>query len=1052
MAWSTLRYAYSIINMSLSRLFIYRPVATTLLTIGITLAGALAFTMLPVASLPQVDIPTIAVQAQLAGASPETMASTVATPLERALGRIAGVTELTSYSNLGSSRIILQFDLDRPVNGAARDVQAAINGARSLLPTSLNRNPTYRKVNPADAPVMDISLTSDTMTTAQIYEVADSIVAQKFSQVEGIGQVDVDGGSQPSVRIELNPLALARYGISTETVRTAVSTTNANRPKGFVENDRRHWQIGANDQLKAATEYANLIIAVNKGVVVRLSDLATVKDSVQDVRNFGSANGKPAVLIHLRREPGANVIETIDRVKALLPQLKSSIPSAVDVSIVLDRTPSIRASLHEIETTLAISIGLVIFVVFVFLRNPRATLIPAVAVPVSLIATFAAMYLFGFSLDNLSLMALTVATGFVVDDAVVVLENVSRHIEDGLSPFESALQGAKEVGFTVLSMSISLVAVFIPVIMMGGLVGRFLSEFSITLAVAVLVSLVVSLTTTPMMCAYLLRSRKPDWAKKERKLARFARKILESMQSGYASSLAWALKFSPLMMLILLATVVLNVWLYTVVPKGFFPQQDSGRITGNIVADQAISYQAMLGKLNRYTEIIKADPAVQAFSAATGGGSRNTARMMIALKPASERDVTSDQFIERIRKKTSHETGSKLTLQADQDIRVGGRSSGAQYQYTLQADNLTDLRIWEPKIKEAFSKLPQLADVNTDSQDKGSQTMINVNRDAASRLGINMQKIDSTLNNLFGQRQISTIYNPLNQYKVVMEASPEFWQSPEALRDVQIIVPKADGTNTAVPLMTFASFGPTNTTLSVNHQGQFAASTLSFNLPEKVSLSDATLAINNEMKRIGVPDNVHGDFQGTAKIFKQSLSNQLWLIVAALLTIYIVLGVLYESYIHPLTIISTLPSAGVGALLALLLFEVEFNIMAMIGVLLLVGIVKKNAIMMIDFAINAERTRGLSSRDAIYEACQLRFRPIMMTTIAALLGALPLALGSGEGHELRQPLGIAIVGGLIFSQMLTLYTTPVVYLYLDRLSIWWRELLTPKLGRLSLKK
>lgn len=1038
--------------MSLSRLFIYRPVATTLLTIGITLAGALAFTMLPVASLPQVDIPTIAVQAQLAGASPETMASTVATPLERALGRIAGVTELTSYSNLGSSRIILQFDLDRPVNGAARDVQAAINGARSLLPTSLNRNPTYRKVNPADAPVMDISLTSDTMTTAQIYEVADSIVAQKFSQVEGIGQVDVDGGSQPSVRIELNPLALARYGISTETVRTAVSTTNANRPKGFVENDRRHWQIGANDQLKAATEYANLIIAVNKGVVVRLSDLATVKDSVQDVRNFGSANGKPAVLIHLRREPGANVIETIDRVKALLPQLKSSIPSAVDVSIVLDRTPSIRASLHEIETTLAISIGLVIFVVFVFLRNPRATLIPAVAVPVSLIATFAAMYLFGFSLDNLSLMALTVATGFVVDDAVVVLENVSRHIEDGLSPFESALQGAKEVGFTVLSMSISLVAVFIPVIMMGGLVGRFLSEFSITLAVAVLVSLVVSLTTTPMMCAYLLRSRKPDWAKKERKLARLARKILESMQSGYASSLAWALKFSPLMMLILLATVVLNVWLYTVVPKGFFPQQDSGRITGNIVADQAISYQAMLGKLNRYTEIIKADPAVQAFSAATGGGSRNTARMMIALKPASERDVTSDQFIERIRKKTSHETGSKLTLQADQDIRVGGRSSGAQYQYTLQADNLTDLRIWEPKIKEAFSKLPQLADVNTDSQDKGSQTMINVNRDAASRLGINMQKIDSTLNNLFGQRQISTIYNPLNQYKVVMEASPEFWQSPEALRDVQIIVPKADGTNTAVPLMTFASFGPTNTTLSVNHQGQFAASTLSFNLPEKVSLSDATLAINNEMKRIGVPDNVHGDFQGTAKIFKQSLSNQLWLIVAALLTIYIVLGVLYESYIHPLTIISTLPSAGVGALLALLLFEVEFNIMAMIGVLLLVGIVKKNAIMMIDFAINAERTRGLSSRDAIYEACQLRFRPIMMTTIAALLGALPLALGSGEGHELRQPLGIAIVGGLIFSQMLTLYTTPVVYLYLDRLSIWWRELLTPKLGRLSLKK
>ncbi len=1038
--------------MSLSRLFIYRPVATTLLTIGITLAGALAFTLLPVASLPQIDIPTIAVQAQLAGASPETMASTVATPLERALGRIAGVTEMTSYSSLGSSRVILQFDLDRPVNGAARDVQAAINSARSLLPTSLNRNPTYRKVNPADAPVMDLALTSDTMTTAQIYDIADSIVAQKFAQVDGIGQVDVDGGSQPSVRIELNPLALARYGISTESVRTAVATTNANRPKGFVENDSRHWQIGANDQLKAATEYANLIIAVNNGVVVRLSDVATVKDSVQDVRNFGSANGKPAVLIHLRREPGANVVETIDRVKTLLPQLKATIPGAIDMTIVLDRTPSIRASLHEIETTLAISIGLVIFVVFVFLRNPRATLIPAVAVPVSLIATFAAMYLFGFSLDNLSLMALTVATGFVVDDAVVVLENVSRHIENGLSPLQAALKGAKEVSFTVLSMSLSLVAVFIPVIMMGGLVGRFLSEFSITLAVAVLISLVVSLTTTPIMCAYLLRSKKPDWAKHESKLARFARTTLESMQNGYASSLAWALRFSPLMMLILLGTVVLNVWLYTVVPKGFFPQQDSGRITGNIVADQAISYQAMLGKLNRYNDIIKADPAVQAFSASTGGGSRNTARMMIALKPASERDVTSDQFIERIRKKTARETGSKLTLQADQDIRVGGRSSGAQYQYTLQADNLTDLRVWEPKIKEAFSKLPQLADVNTDSQDKGLQTMIKVDRDAASRLGINMQQIDSTLNNLFGQRQISTIYNPLNQYKVVMEAAPQYWQSPEVLRDVQIIVPNDNGTNTAIPLMTFASFGPTNTTLSVNHQGQFAASTLSFNLPEKVSLSEATLAINDEMKRIGVPDTVHGDFQGTAKIFKQSLSNQLWLIVAALLTIYIVLGVLYESYIHPLTIISTLPSAGVGALLALLLFEVEFNIMAMIGVLLLVGIVKKNAIMMIDFAIDAERSRGLSSRDAIYEACQLRFRPIMMTTIAALLGALPLALGSGEGHELRQPLGIAIVGGLIFSQMLTLYTTPVVYLYLDRLSIWWRKVLNPTVVGLSLEK
>ena len=1023
--------------MNFSRIFIQRPVATTLLTIGITLAGALAFTLLPVASLPQIDISTIAVQAQLAGASPETMASTVATPLERALGRIAGVTEMTSYSTLGSSRVILQFDLNREVNGAARDVQAAINGARSLLPTSLNRNPTYRKVNPADAPVMDLAMTSDSMTTAQIYDVADSIVAQKFSQVQGIGQVDVDGGSQPSVRIELNPLALARYGISTETVRTAVSTTNANRPKGFVEDDSRHWQVGANDQLKTAAEYANLIVDTRDGVVVRLVDVATVKDAVQDVRNFGSANGKPAVLIHLRREPGANVVETIDRVKALLPVLKASIPSAIDISIVLDRTPSIRASLHEIERTLAISIGLVIFVVFVFLRNPRATLIPAVAVSVSLVVTFAAMYMFGFSLDNLSLMALTVATGFVVDDAVVVLENISRHIEDGMKPMQAALQGAREVGFTVLSMSISLVAVFIPVILMGGLVGRFLREFSITLSVAVMVSLVVSLTTTPMICAWLLRARKTDWAAHENRLARFSRQTLEDLQHGYARSLAWALRFSPLMMLILLATVLLNVWLYVIVPKGFFPQQDSGRISGNIVADQAISYQAMLGKLNRYIEIVKNDPAVAGFTAATGGGSRNTARMLIALKPSNERDVTGDQFIARIRAKTRHETGAKLTLQSEQDIRVGGRAANAQYQYTLQADNLADLRTWESRIKEAFSQLPELVDVNTDSQDKGLQTSMVIDRDAASRLGISMQQIDATLNNLFGQRQISTIYNPLNQYKVVMEAAPEYLQSPEALRDVQIIVPTADGANTAVPLMTFAHFGYTNTTLVVNHQGQFASSTISFNLPENVSLSAATVAINAAMQRIGVPDTIHGGFQGTAKVFQESLSSQPWLILAALLTIYIVLGVLYESYIHPLTILSTLPSAGVGALLALLVFNVEFNIMAMIGVLLLVGIVKKNAIMMIDFAIDAERARGLSPRDAIYEACQLRFRPIMMTTMAALLGALPLALGSGEGHELRQPLGIAIVGGLLVSQLLTLYTTPVLYLYLDRFSLWW---------------
>ena len=1021
--------------MSISRIFIERPIATTLLTLGITLVGILAYTKLPVASLPQIDIPTVFVQAQLAGASPETMASTVATPLERALGRISGITEMTSNSTLGTSRITLQFDLSRSVNSAAREVQAAINAARTLLPTSLNRNPTYRKVNPADTPIMDLALTSDTMSMGQLYDVADSILAQKFSQVEGIGQVDVDGGSQPSVRIELNPLALAHYGIDTETVRAAVVATNANRPKGFIEDDERHWQIGANDQAKTAAEYQGLIITVRNGVVVRLSDIALVRNSVQDVRNYGSANGKPAVLLHLRREPGANVVETIDRVKALLPQLRASIPSAIDLTVMLDRTPSIRASLHHIEFTLVLSIGLVIAVVFLFLRNARATLIPAVAVPVSLIGTFVAMYFCGFSLDNLSLMALTVATGFVVDDAIVVLENVSRHLEKGETAIEAALKGTREVASTVVSMSISLVAVFIPVLMMGGLVGRLLREFAVTMSVAVLISLVISLTTTPMMCAMLLKKtsvEKNGGPKPQNRFLQWLESGFEALLNAYKRSLSVVLRHGYITLIILLAVICLNVYLYVVIPKGFFPQQDSGRISGNIVADQATSYQAMQEKLNLYIDIVKNDPAVEAFTAGIGGGQRNTGRMLIALKPRADRDVNGDEFIARIRKKTAKITGAKLMLQSEQDIRVGGRAGNAQYQYTLQADQLTVLRTWEKRIKEALSDAPELLDVNSDSQDKGLQTTLTVDRDAASKLGITMQQIDSTLNNLFGQRQVSTIYNPLNQYKVVMEASPEYWQSPETLRNVQIMVPQADGTVSQVPLMVIAKFGPNNAALAVNHQGQFAASTISFNLAEGGSLSTATKVINDTMARIGVPNSVHGSFQGTAKVFDESLKGQKWLILAAILTIYIVLGMLYESYIHPITILSTLPSAGVGALLALMLFKIEFNIMAMIGVLLLVGIVKKNAIMMIDFAIDAERNRGLSAHDAIFEACQLRFRPIMMTTMAALLGALPLAFGFGEGFELRQPLGVAIVGGLIFSQLLTLYTTPVMYLMLDR--------------------
>ena len=1012
--------------------FIQRPVATTLLTIGIAMTGIVSFGLLPVSPLPQVDFPTISVQAGLPGASPETMAATVATPLERALGRIAGITEMTSSSSLGSTNIILQFDLIRDIDGAARDVQAAINAARSSLPTGLPSNPTYRKVNPADAPIMLLSMTSETMTRGQMYDAASTILAQKLSQVHGIGQVTVGGGSLPAVRVELNPSALHKYGIGTEEVRNTIAAANANRPKGFVEDGERHWQVGANDQALTAAEYMPLVVAYRNGAAVQLSDVAEVVDSVQDLRNAGLANGKPSVLVILSRQPGANIIETVDGVKAALPQLRASIPSAIDLAILMDRTPTIRASLREVERSLMISVALVVMVVFLFLRRVRATLIPTVAVPVSLLGTFGVMYLCGYSLNNLSLMALTVATGFVVDDAIVVMENISRKMEDGMPAMQAALTGVREVGFTVVSMSLSLIAVFIPILLMGGIVGRLFREFAVTLSVAVLVSMFVSLTATPMMCARLLRR---DTGHEEGRFARILERGFDGMRRGYERSLGWALRHGPLMMIVLLATVCLNVYLYAIVPKGFFPQQDVGRISGSIQADQDISFQAMQQKLADFVGIVQKDPAVENVIGFTGGGQRNSARMFIALKPVSERNMGADQVIARLRGKLAHEAGARLFLQPVQDIRIGGRGGQALYQYTLQADDLEELREWEPRIRQAMSQLPQLVDVNTDTQDRGLQTTLNIDRDAASRLNVTPRTIDSTLNDLFGQRQVSTIYTSLNQYKVVMEAAPEHWQSPETLKNVYVSA--TDGTQ--VPLSAIASYGPGNTALAVNHQGQFIASTISFNLPVGVALSDATRAISSEISRLGVPTSIYGGYQGSAKMFQASLDSQPWLILTALLAVYIVLGVLYESLVHPLTILSTLPSAGVGALLALLLCRTEFSLIALIGVILLIGIVKKNAIMMIDFALDAERNRGMRPEEAIYQACVLRFRPIMMTTMAALLSAIPLAIGMGDGAELRRPLGISIVGGLIVSQMLTLYTTPVVYLYLDRFSLYCKR-------------
>ena len=1029
-------------QVNLSAPFIARPVATTLLTIGLALAGAAAFRLLPVSPLPQVDFPTISVSASLPGASPETMAATVATPLERSLGRIADITEMTSSSSLGSTRVTLQFDLSRDIDGAARDVQAALNAARSLLPTGLPGNPTYRKVNPADAPIMILALTSDTMTQGQMYDAGSTIIAQKLSQLSGVGDVTVGGSSLPAVRVELDPPKLNKYGIGFETVRTVLAATNANRPKGSVDDGDRHWQVQANDQAKKAVDYLPLIVAYRNGAAVKLTDLGRVVDSVQDLRNAGSSNGKPSVLIVISRQPNANIIETVDSVTEMLPQIRASIPSAIKVDVVMERTTTIRASLRDVERTLIVAVCLVVLVVFVFLRNWRATLIPSVAVPVSLIATFGIMYLCGFSLNNLSLMALTIATGFVVDDAIVVLENVSRHIEQGVAPFKAALIGAREVGFTVLSMSLSLIAVFIPILLMGGIVGRYFREFAVTLSVAILISLMLSLTMTPMMCSRLLR---PASERGHGRLYAWSERGFERLRRGYQRSLGWALGHGILMMLMLLAVVCLNVYLYAIIPKGFFPTQDTGRLIGFIQADQSISFQAMQPKLASFVDIVRADPAVDTVVAFTGGAQRNTGRMFVQLKPLAERKESADKIIARLRIKLAKEPGANLFLNPVQDIRVGGRQANATYQYTLQADDLNELRVWEPRIRAALSRLPQLVDVNTDQQDKGLQTSLVIDRDAAARLGVSPTLIDTTLNDAFGQRQVSTIYSALNQYHVVMEAAPEYWQAPDTLNDVYV----STNGGAQVPLSAIAHYAPTNTALGVNHQSQFVASTISFNLPEGTSLGQATVAIDGALAQLGVPATIRGSFQGTAQAFQASLNSQPWLILAALLTVYIVLGILYESYVHPITILSTLPSAGVGALLALLLFQTEFSVIALIGVILLIGIVKKNAIMMIDFALEAERHRNMNSRDAIFEACLLRFRPIMMTTMAALLAAVPLALGSGDGAELRRPLGISIVGGLIVSQMLTLYTTPVVYLYLDRFSIWTRQLRRRRFSRAS---
>jgi multidrug efflux pump len=1017
--------------MSLSSPFIRRPVATTLLTVAVALAGAVAFNFLPVSPLPQVDFPTISVAASLPGASPEIMASSVATPLERQFGRIAGVTEMTSSSFLGTTSITLQFDLNRDINGAARDVQAAINAARSYLPSNLPSNPTYRKVNPADAPIMIVALTSDVYDRGPLYDAASTIMSQKLSQIQGVGQVTVGGSSLPAVRVELNPVQLDGYGLGVQDVQKMLSVQNANLPKGQISNGVTTADIATNDQLLKADYYKPLIVGYHNGSAIKLSDVADVQDSVENIRAAGFVNGKPSVLVIISRQPGANIIDTVDRIYSELPSLKASIPSAINLTVVLDRTTTIRASVKDVERTLALSVGLVILVVFFFLRNVRATIIPSVAVPVSLIGTFGVMYLCHYSLDNLSLMALTISTGFVVDDAIVVIENIARYLEQGMNPEEAALAGAKEIGFTVMSISISLVAVFIPILLMGGIVGRLFREFAVTLSVAILVSLAISLTTTPMMCAKLLR---PESAETRGLFYRTSEKFFTWMVRTYERTLAVVLRHPAFTALALLITIGVNVYLLIIVPKGFFPQQDNGTVFGGLQGAQDISYQAMQQDIKTFVDMIKQDPAVANVMAFTGGaGATNGGFVYIGLKPLEQRKISSSEVINRLRPKLTSVPGATVFLQAGQDLRIGGRQSNAQFQYTIQSDNLQDLVKWGPQLLQQMRKLPGLTDVNTDQQNSGLQASLIYDRDTASRLGITPQLIDTTLYDSFGQAQVSTMYTALNQYHVVMEAAPPFWQSPVGLNDVYV----HPATGGEVPLSAIAHFEPKTAPLAVNHQSQFPSVTVSFNLAPGVSLSDAAARISQMEQQIGMPQSIRGMYSGTLQAFQASLSTQPMLIITALLAVYIVLGILYESFIHPITIISTIPSAGVGAVLALMLFGLDLSVIALIGIILLIGIVKKNAILMIDFALAAERNEGKSSKDAIFQACLLRFRPILMTTMAALLGALPLALGRGVGSELRRPLGIAIVGGLIFSQMLTLYTTPVVYLYMDRMRLWW---------------
>jgi len=1091
--------------VNLSEVFIRRPVATTLFTAGIVLAGATAYLKLAVAPFPQVDTATISVSASMAGASPETMATSVATPLERHLGAIADVTEMTSSSSVGSTNITLQFGLNRDIDGAARDVQAAIVAARVDLPAALRSNPQYRKQNPADQPIMILALTSKTMTSGQLYDEASTKLAQKLSQVAGVGNVGVWGSSLPAVRAELNPSSLFKYGVGLEDVRAALAAANANSPKGAIENGIFHWQIYDNDQSRAAKDYRGLVVAYRNGAPIRLSDVAEVTDSVEDIRNLGLSRGIPAVLIGILKQPQANIIETVDLIRSMLPRLQADISPATELAVAMDRSTTIRASLRDVERSLAMAIVLVVLVVYLFLRDGRATLIPSVAVPVSLIGTFGAMYLLNYSLDNLSLMALTIATGFVVDDAIVVMENITRHMESGTPRFEAAIIGVRQVAFTVLSMSLSMIAVFIPILLMGGQVGRTFREFAMTLSVAILISMVVSLTTTPMMCARLLTVRRKGEIRG--RFHRWTESAYEGMLDLYRDTLAWALRHSFVMIIVLACTVGMNIWLFTIIQKGFFPPEDTGRMNGFIQADQSVSFQRMSQKLRQFMKIVQGDPDVANVVGFTGAGGRggNTGAMFISARPLSQRKVSSDQIIARLRPQLAHVPGGTLFMFTQQETpRTGGRISNTAWQYTLQSDDLESLRAWTPKLLEALKAEPALIDLNSDQQDKGLETDLVIDRDTASRLGLTEVQIDNTLYDAFGQRQVSTIYESLNQYHVVMVVAQRFWQEPSALRDIYVSstggtvsgtqssnavagtvsgfsgfaianttsasAPSAssvaaDAARNAsinaiattghasastgeavstshevmVPLSAFSHYGLGTTPLSVNHQNTFVAGTISFNLVPGASLSDAVAAVERQTAAIRMPSSIHGSFQGTAKTYQDTLSNELVLIIAAIVAIYLVLGILYESYAHPFTILSTLPSAGIGAVLALMLFHLAFDLIALIGVLLLIGIVKKNAIMMIDFAIEAERTEGLSPRDAIFRACQLRFRPILMTTMAAILGAVPLAIGYGDGAELRQPLGISIVGGLVVSQLLTLYTTPVVYLYVERASVWLRR-------------